>query len=230
VNIHKGVTAFTGRQMLLDLREAIRAAAADVVMLQEVTGGTHGAALQGQAEFLADQAWPAHAYRRNAVVRNIDQGNALLSRWPIVQVLHHDVSVAGHEPRGLLHCVLQLPSTLLHAVCVHLGLREAHRRHQLQRLREVVQGLPANEPVVVAGDFNDWRSRADPLLVPAGLQNVHASAFGRNEKTFPSQLPLLPLDRVYVKGVVAHRPLPLPRRPWSRLSDHAPLGARIDLV
>jgi endonuclease/exonuclease/phosphatase family metal-dependent hydrolase len=230
VNIHKGVTAFTGRKMLADLREAVRAAASDVVMLQEVLGATQEHATQTQAEYLADQVWHDHAYARNAVVRERDHGNALLSRWPIVQACNHDVSVPGDEPRSLLHCVLQLPATVVHAVCVHLGLRESHRERQLSHLRELVQRIPADEPVVVAGDFNDWRSRADRLLSVAGLQNVHATAFGRSERTFPSRLPLLPLDRVYVRRVADHRPLPLPRRPWSRLSDHAPLGAQIVLA
>jgi endonuclease/exonuclease/phosphatase family metal-dependent hydrolase len=42
-------------------------------------------------------------------------------------------------------------------------------------------------------------------------------------------LPLLRLDRIYVRGVAACRPLTLPRRPWTQLSDHAPLAAEIEL-
>jgi hypothetical protein len=52
---------------------------------------------------------------------------------------------------------------------------------------------------------------------------------GHHARTFPARWPLLRLDRIYVRGVTACRPLPLPRRPWALLSDHAPLAAEIDL-
>ena len=48
-------------------------------------------------------------------------------------------------------------------------------------------------------------------------------------KTFPARLPLLRLDRIYVRNAGAHAPVVLPRRPWSHLSDHAPLVADIEL-
>jgi endonuclease/exonuclease/phosphatase family metal-dependent hydrolase len=40
-------------------------------------------------------------------------------------------------------------------------------------------------------------------------------------------LPVLPLDRIYVRGATTHEPRVLAGRPWSHLSDHAPLLARI---
>lgn len=47
----------------------------------------------------------------------------------------------------------------IHVMCVHLGLREAHRQAQLAMLAEWVNELPDGEPVLVAGDFNDWRQK-----------------------------------------------------------------------
>jgi endonuclease/exonuclease/phosphatase family metal-dependent hydrolase len=40
-------------------------------------------------------------------------------------------------------------------------------------------------------------------------------------------MPLLRLDRIYVANARHHQPLSLPRKPWSHLSDHAPLAAEI---
>ena len=227
VNIHKGYTAFRGRDMLQDLREAVRAVASDLVLLQEVSG-RHDGLGSAQAEYLADTLWRDHAWARNALVRNGGHGNAVLSRWPILRHVNHDVTQPGAEPRGLLHCLVDLAGTPLHAICVHLGLSEAHRRGQLASLCEVVaRQVPADAPLVVAGDFNDWRCRADVQLAPAGLQDVHRHAHGEHARSFPAHWPLLRLDRIYVRGVATHRPLPLPRRPWARLSDHAPLAAEI---
>lgn len=235
VNIHKGYNAFNRRFVLHELREAVRAVRSDLVFLQEVEGasGSAGAAAVGaQYEFLADQIWPDHAYGRNAVAEGRDHGNAVLSRFPVVRSHNHDVSLPGAEPRGLLHCVLVRSAgpSELHVMCVHLGLSEAHRRHQLARLCETVhREVPADAPLVVAGDFNDWRSRADAMLGPSGLKEVFYHTHGRHARTYPARLPLLRLDRIYVRGVAAYRPLPMPRRPWAQLSDHAPLAAEIEL-
>jgi len=235
VNIHKGFNAFNRRFVLRELREAVRAVGSDLVFLQEVEGETGPAGAAGigaQYEFLADEIWHDHAYGRNAVANGQDHGNAVLSRLPVLRSINHDVSLPGVEPRGLLHCVLARPAGQpdLHVMCVHLGLSEAHRRHQLVRLcGAVLQSVPADAPLVVAGDFNDWRSRADALLAPCGLIEVFRHAQGRHARSFPARMPLLRLDRIYVRGAVAHRPLQLPRQPWARLSDHAPLAAEIDL-
>lgn len=234
VNIHKGYNAFNRRFVLHELREAVRAVRSDLVFLQEVEGasGSASAAIGAQYEFLADQIWPDHAYGRNAVAEGQDHGNAVLSRFPVVRSYNHDVSLPGVEPRGLLHCVLARPAGLseLHVMCVHLGLTEMHRRHQLAKLCETaLREVPADAPLVVAGDFNDWRSRADVMLAPCGLIEVFRHTNGCHARTFPARHPLLRLDRIYVRGIAAFRPLPMPRQPWDHLSDHAPLAAELDL-
>lgn len=239
VNVHKGYTAFGRRFMLDELRDAVRRVKSDLVFLQEVQGpdaNRHDPRAQGgpgtQVEYLADRIWPSHAYARNAVAQGRDHGNALLSRWPILRWANHDVSLPDDEPRGLLHCAVQPAggAPALHVVCVHLGLRQSHRLHQLARLCALLaEAVPPDAPVVVAGDFNDWRSQADRALRGSGLVEVFRQRFGRHARSFPARWPLLRLDRIYVRRVAAARPLPLPLRPWARLSDHAPLAAEIQL-
>ena len=198
--------------------------------LSSAPTGTPDAA--AQYESLADGLWPAHAYGRNAAGPTGDHGNAVLSRWPIVHSHNHDVSLPGDEGRGLLHCRLSLPAQPagLHVICVHLGLREPHRQRQLQHLLELLQTLPAAAPVVVAGDFNDWRGRADARLNPPGLREVHVMQHGRPARSFPARWPVLPLDRIYVRGLVSSQPLAMPRRPWRNLSDHVPVAAQLTLA
>lgn len=240
VNIHKGFTFFNRKFILPELREAVRSVGADVVFLQEVTGNhlKHGNKFDNfpdapHYEFLADTIWPEFAYGRNAVYTNGHHGNALLSKFPIVRFENHDVSVSGPERRGLLHCELHIPgrSVNVHAICVHLGLVETHRTQQMDMLCNLVRKqIPANAPVVVAGDFNDWRHQAHAQLARrAGLYEVFVQAHGRAARTFPARFPVLRLDRIYVRNAVAHAPVVLPGKPWSHLSDHAPLAAEIEL-
>ncbi|MGO4401228.1 endonuclease/exonuclease/phosphatase family protein [Achromobacter sp. PAB15] len=240
VNTHKGFTSFNRRFMLHDLREALRTAAPDVVFLQEVLGEhqthaerhPHAWPALSQYEFLADTLWTDFAYGRNAVYPAGHHGNAILSRYPIERYENHDVSVDGHEGRGLLHCVLRIPefATPVHAICVHLGLLERHRGQQLNDLCELVaREVPDDEPLLIAGDFNDWRLNADRLMRGCGTQEVFTTRLGRPARTFPARWPLLRLDRIYVRNVRDWRPVPLASRVWSRLSDHVPISAEIAL-
>ncbi len=242
LNTHKGFAQFNRRFVLRELRDAVREVNADIVLLQEVHGA-YQAPRSGQCdglpngphyEFLADEIWPQYAYGRNAVYPQGDHGNALLSKYPIAAGRNHDASVGTEdEARGMLHCELEVPGAAqpVHAICVHLGLRERYRRRQLSRLGQIIdEHVPPCATLVVAGDFNDWHDRASPLLLRRkGLHEVHLAAHGRCARTFPARWPLLRLDRIYVRNAHAHAPLRLPLRPWSRLSDHAPLAAEVTL-
>ncbi|MBN9372459.1 MULTISPECIES: endonuclease/exonuclease/phosphatase family protein [Hydrogenophaga] len=235
VNIHKGYSFFKRRFVLHELREAVRAVQSDLVFLQEVRGGGEPDERHpgvSQYEFLADSIWKDHAYGRNAVAPRDSYGNAVLSHFPIVKSRNHCLSGPHTVPqRGVLHCVVShgtLPA--LHLMCVHLGLLERDRQAQIAALREVIDSeVPPDAPLIVAGDFNDWRQRADARLARIGLSEVFRQTQGRHACSFPAAWPLLRLDRIYVRGVASVRPLPMPRHPWSRLSDHAPLAAEVRL-
>lgn len=240
VNAHKGFTALNRRFVLPELREAVRRVSADLVFLQEVLGMHASHSLRWpnwpeapQYEFLADSIWPSYAYGRNAVYPAGHHGNALLSKWPILAYHNHDISIAGPEKRGLLHCVLQAPDgiTQVHAICVHLALWEKHRRLQVDLLCKLIDdAIPPHAPLIVAGDFNDWRLHAHSRLVRcSNLHEVFVAAQGLPARSFPARWPLLRVDRIYVRNAISHEPIVLPRTPWTHLSDHAPLAAEIDL-
>jgi len=240
VNTHKGFTPFNRKFILHELREAVRSVSADIVFLQEVLG-THDKHSKrhsnwpemSQYEFLADSIWPEFAYGQNAIYPHGDHGNALLSKFPIKRYQNRDVSISGPERRGLLHCVLKVPEHEpdLHVFCVHLGLRESHRQQQLNLLCDMVKvEVPEEAPLIVAGDFNDWRLRSHEVLSRrAGLHEVFVEAHGHAAKTFPARWPFLRLDRIYIRNATAHEPVVMSTRPWSHLSDHAPLATEIHL-
>ncbi|MFJ4255598.1 endonuclease/exonuclease/phosphatase family protein [Pseudomonas monteilii] len=236
LNVHKGFTFFNRRFILPELREAVRATGADLVFLQEVHGSHERHALRHPAwpeapqyEFLADSMWPQFAYGRNAVYPHGDHGNALLSKFPIRSYNNLDVSVQGNEQRGLLHCQLEVPGhEQMHAICVHLGLREAHRQSQVKLLLDLLTSLPPKAPVIVAGDFNDWRLKADAVLCEH-LIEAFGEHFGSPARSFPARWPLLRLDRIYLRNAMPGNAQVLSNYPWSHLSDHAPLAAEVNL-
>ena len=237
-NIHKGFTHFNRRLIIHELRDHLRSLDADIIFLQEVLGQhrRHAARHEDwpdapQYEFLADEVWPDYAYARNAVYDHGHHGNAVLSRLPILRAENEDISAHGLERRGMLHCEIEAPGAHgpLHCICLHLGLAERGRRRQvgalIERLRREV---PPQAPVIVAGDFNDWRNLAGRRLAESlGLQEALADRWGRPARSFPSAFPLLRLDRIYVRGLEVTHTEVHRGRAWRRLSDHAPLSARL---
>jgi endonuclease/exonuclease/phosphatase family metal-dependent hydrolase len=238
LNIHKGFCIRNKRSVLSELRDALQDISADLVFLQEVIGEggqkplmhtAHAPAIS-QYEYLAHQLWSDFAYGRNAVYPSGHHGNAILSRFPILSWQNLDISVGPTEKRGLLHCLIELPCRpACHLVCVHLGLWESHRQTQLERINQFVTTLPPEAPVVVAGDFNDWLTRACQKTHASNLKEVFLESMGNFMKTFPAQFPVLRLDRIYLRNARAFKPKLLPGNPWRNLSDHLPLCAEVVL-
>ncbi|NWC09970.1 endonuclease/exonuclease/phosphatase family protein [Pseudomonas agarici] len=235
LNVHKGFTPLNRRFILPELRDAVRTTGADLVFLQEVHGSQIRHARRHPAwpslpqyEFLADTMWPDFAYGRNVVYPDGDHGNALLSKFPIQAYDNLDVSVRGNEQRGLLHCRLEVSGhAQVHAICVHLGLREAQRQRQVDLLLDYLKSLPATTPVIIAGDFNDWRRRADTRLAAQSLVEAFSHTQGAPARSFPARLPLLRLDRIYLRNAQPGTANVLSAWPWSHLSDHAALAVEV---
>jgi endonuclease/exonuclease/phosphatase family metal-dependent hydrolase len=236
-NIHKGFSHFNRRMMVHELRDRLRAVNADIVFLQEVQGAHQRHARrfhhwpdQPQYEFLADEVWPEFAYGRNAVYDHGHHGNAILSRFPIVSWENLDVSSHLFESRGLLHCEVDVPGFgRVHCLCVHLALNERGRTLQLRQIVErVVAMVPDDHPLILAGDFNDWRNRAGRHLAgELGLTEVFRDGRGRPARSFPAGFPIFRLDRIYVRGFSVYHAEVHHGHPWSKISDHAMLTARL---
>lgn len=242
-NIHKGMSIFNRRVVIHAVRDQLLSLDADIVFLQEVSGRhdaharRHGSwPREPQHEFLADYGWKDTAYGRNAVYDGGDHGNALLSRFPIVSWDNQDVSTHRFEKRGLLHAEIAVPgwTQRLHCVCVHLALHARGRSRQLEYLRQRVERLvPATAPLIVAGDFNDWhwRHRATHEFAhPLNMHEVFETDHGRPARSFPALLPLLRLDRIYVRGFQVRSAHVQRGRGWNHSSDHRALSCDLSYV
>jgi len=243
-NIHKGLSYFKRRVVLHELRERLRELDADIVFLQEVQGENtlHGERYHNypegaQHDFIAEEVWPHSVYGKNSVYEAGHHGNAILSRFPILQSFNTDVSAHRFESRGLLHCEIELPLTKVrsagqqsvHCLCAHFGLFAKGRRVQTGALIEYVRNeIPEHAPLVIAGDFNDWRNQLSRTLASElHLHDVFHLHGGRLARSFPSRLPLLRLDRIYVRGFDVLQSNVHTGGNWQRLSDHAALSAQL---
>ncbi|MGE0484426.1 MAG: endonuclease/exonuclease/phosphatase family protein [Gammaproteobacteria bacterium] len=237
-NMHKGFSGDGRRTFVLTrMREALAACGADLVFLQEAQGehARHARRLpdwpeNGQFEYLADTLWPHHAYGKNAVYDHGHHGNAILSRYPLEFWENIGVSPWPFAAsRSLLHARIRVPALTapLHLVCIHFGFLGAERRPQVRRLCEHIEAhVPHGEPLLVAGDFNDWFGGAERDFNAAlGLREVFLALHGRHALSFPAWAPLFPMDRIYCRGLEPVRAERLGGAPWRALSDHVPLMA-----
>ncbi|SRR6266581_3685672 len=236
-NIHKGFSQFNRRMVIHELRDRLRQLGADIVFLQEVQGMHLGHAEERadwpdipQHQFLAENVWANTAYGRNVMYDHGHHGNAILSRHAILSAHNQDVTHLRFERRGLLHCAIEVEGLALpvHCACVHLSLFGRSRRRQMASLAERIEDIvPPTAPLIIAGDFNDWRNRAHDLLVERlGVTEVFGdiSSGGHPPRSFPSGLPMFRLDRIYVRGFGIEGCEVHYGAPWSRISDHAALS------
>lgn len=233
-NIRKGLGASGRKSVLTSLREAIRKVEADIVFLQEVQGRTNHKDLSipngDQLEFLADSVWTHMAYGKNAIYgEGHHHGNAILSKFPFESWANIDVSTNRLERRGLLHGVLKLPRTgaEVHLICLHFNLFESGRRIQVKRLADRVKSfVPGTGPLLIAGDFNDWRGQACvSLRDQLKVEEVGLSSMGKHARTFPAWFPILPLDRIYFRDLKLVNVGVQNHAQWRTLSDHQALVA-----
>jgi endonuclease/exonuclease/phosphatase family metal-dependent hydrolase len=110
-------------------------------------------------------------------------------------------------------------------------LLEQERKEQLQALTERInEHVPEGEPMIIAGDFNDWRRRAENHLHDdLGLEELFVNLQGRHARTFPVWAPLLPVDRIYYRGLQPKSCRRLASGHWRDLSDHAALYGEFKL-
>ncbi len=183
-------------------------------------------------EFLADAYWLDWHYGINAVYPKGHHGNAILSRYPLNKGLNYDLSAYRFERRGALHSVFEKKRLnggmqSIHCFSIHLTLFEHGRKRQITQLIDEISYLAHSAPVIIAGDFNDWRNSLGPLMASYGFQEVFETLCGKPARTYPAFQPLLRMDRIYVRGLSARSARTLDH--WANLSDHIGLLAELDL-
>ena len=155
-----------------DLRLALHAIDADICFLQEVQERNERLARRPghhngtQLDVLCTGSYLHRAYGMNAVYPHGHHGNAIVSRHTIGQYLNHDISDHVLESRGMLHAISHIETSRgprdIHLINTHFGLIKRSRVRQAEFLIDFVRGeVPADAPLIIAGDFNDWQHGVD---------------------------------------------------------------------
>jgi len=217
----RGCVGLDGRWSPSRVAAVIDELGADLVAIQELhERGSSGDELRalaqgGRYELVRG---PTHSQHGGSF------GNALLTRLPIEELRTIDLSQPGREPRGAIDVEVQWGATRVRLVATHLGLEPRERSAQCRLLLERLTAQHDADVSLLLGDFNEW-------WVPSRLLAKLHRHFGRARavRTFPSPLPLLALDRIWVKPASALRSVRAHRSRRARIaSDHLPLRAVLE--
>lgn len=220
----------------------LAALAADVVVLQEsyTAPDDDQPRRLGEALGLPHVAY-SHRYRgRDGVAI----GNALLSRWPLADVL--DVAVPGPlgRYRTLLAAAVDTPAGEWTVATTHLAHRRRDtgwRRVQVAEVDDLVRAAAGRRPTVLAGDLNaepherEMRWLADwgwtDLVAAAGLDDDRTWR-SDNPHTSASVFPDRRLDHVWGRGCRATGVglFGVVARDGAHASDHAGIVADLDVL
>jgi endonuclease/exonuclease/phosphatase family metal-dependent hydrolase len=232
-NIHKCIGGVDRRYDPQRVAEVINHQHADVLLLQEVDHDVPRSNRDRQVDVLGELV----GMRYRSWFPNVDvrgggsYGNAILSRYPIVEATNIDLSIRFKKKRGVLHGILRVRhddiDRTVHLYNMHLGLAGFERKLQLLKFlaSHPFQTLHHDTPVVVGGDLNDVYGGLGDVLRPAGFRGVD-----RRPATFPAWGPVRALDAIFVRGRVDFVKLARCESDLARrASDHRPLIADVRL-
>jgi len=196
----------------------------DIIGLVEVDNGSFRTHHLCQAEQIALRLGHYHVVESKYGVGSIAgkvpllnrQGNAVLSRFPIVKHRFH------YFEQGVKRLVIEARLASLTIFLVHLSLTYRNRQYQLERLYRLIHGVEG--PVIVAGDFNVlWgEQELDLFLGATGLINANREG----QPSHPSRSPKRQLDFILHSPEIKVRDFHIPHVVYS---DHAPLICDFDL-
>jgi endonuclease/exonuclease/phosphatase family metal-dependent hydrolase len=211
----------------------LRGIDADIACLQEVAGRRRIGRHPDQWSYLAEVTGcqvvkPDPARAGTGRGRRPRIGNAILTRFPVLAASTIDLSLPGLAARSALDADLLVGGRVLRVVATHFGLSALERRLQSSRLIALLDAPPAGprraaDAVLLMGDLNEWRGRAGAIAALDRCLGPSAAP-----RTFPSWMPMLALDRIYLDGPAVMSELSVDRSPLARTaSDHLPLVGRL---
>lgn len=230
-NIRKGKGADGRSPVEMEtIGRALAEHCADLVLCQEVFHCARTGASQSRR--LAS-AMGLHCYYGANKYRVVGHhGNSTFTRLLVDKFVNHDISTNRVERRGALYVRLVLDGRPLHVFNVHLGLNGWQRQSQVEQIGALLSQLALDdEPVLLAGDFNDWRLELDRYIVNGlGFRNALGTTAPESSRTWHARRPVFSLDRIYTRNLSVHEAGRFDGDPWSELSDHLPLFAELEVA
>lgn len=221
------------KRNLLQIARLLHEVQPDIVALQEIDQHSRWAGNFDHLDFLRRHSHLEHSVfgitNRREGLLNLRYGNAILSRFPIVD---SSTVVFGNRrvgEKGFMLAEIEIEGRRLPLVNLHFHYRSRSQRfRQLDQLKEWVGqrrrsvGARWAMPPIFCGDFNTQRKHTDvaAALIDHVEKREDYHVFPDAEPTFPSAWPSRTIDFIFLPrvcrrahGVVVHK----------LVSDHLPV-------
>ena len=207
----------------------------DIVALQELDVGRARSGRMDQAHEIAARVGMRFHFNSAFRVEEEQYGDAILTALPHRLVRSGPLPTLPRtrlEQRGALWVAVQLGGGVeLQVINTHLGLVPLEQRGQVRALLGADwTGHPDwRGPAVLMGDLNATSRYAVYRALAARFRDVQRGPAGerlarRPARTFPSRLPVLRLDHMFLSGRIEVVRVGAVATPLARLaSDHLPL-------
>lgn len=203
----------------------------DIVALQELDVGRRRTGGVDQAHAIAARLGMAFHFNAALRVQEEQYGDAILAAGALTLIkagaLPGSPDFERLEPRGALWVDIEIGGRKLQVLNTHLGLVPHEQRAQAQALAgpEWIGGALRRDPLIVLGDFNATPRYSAYRTLARTLRDARTSVgAARASPTFPSRLPMLALDHVFVSRTVQVQAVWAVTAPLARVaSDHLPL-------
>ena len=203
----------------------------DIVALQEVDVGRSRTGGVDQAHAIAARLGMAFHFNAALKVQEEQYGDAILTSGELTLIkagaLPGSPDFRRLEPRGVLWVNIRIGERRLQVLNTHLGLVPHEQRAQALALAgpEWIGGALRRDPLIVLGDFNATPHQAVYRTLAGRLNDARISVeSARASPTFPSRLPMLAIDHVFVSEDVQVKAVRAITAPLARVaSDHLPL-------
>ena len=145
------------------------------------------------------------------------------------------LQIRGLEPRGAIWLELELDGRKLQVINTHLGLVPHEQRAQAIALAGgewTGRRNASDPPLILVGDFNATPHAQAYRTLAARFTDARRQAPGPGlTPTFPSRLPMLAIDHVFLDGKVRAVRAETVSGPLARAaSDHLPLVVDFEFV
>jgi endonuclease/exonuclease/phosphatase family metal-dependent hydrolase len=228
-NVHR-CQGIDGRIAPERIADVIRRAEPDIVALQEMDVRRARTNDVDQPDLLAELLEMNYLFYPTMRLSRGAYGTAVLSRWPLEAVRSAPLPTLSDrtiENRGALRVSVHVGDRTLQVINTHLGLARGERRLQAASLLgpDWLTSPLCTEPRVLCGDFNMSRRGEYSCFDGVWVRSTWEEA-GPPPRTWPSLLPILTLDHIFLSPGVELEGLEAPSRGAARwASDHRPVVA-----
>jgi len=219
-NIRHGV----GMDRVLDLERTarvIQAANPDIVILNEVDEGTARSLGVLQADSLGKLLNLFAVFGRSIDYDGGQYGNALLSKYPIIDFRIVDLSTDSLlEGRSVFLSRIDVMGDTIIIMGTHLGLNPTEQRKQVQKIINI---LPEENRLILAGDFNLESNSDRYALLTTYFRDSVAEVNSEPQPTFPADKPDRRIDYIFIgKDIRVVSSPQLQHADITLASDHQP--------